>query len=176
MPIYALGDSRPVVAASCFVAGTAVLVGDIVLEAGASVWFGAVLRADNDSIRIGAMANIQDNAVLHTDPGFPLEVGARCSVGHGAILHGCSIGEGSLVGMGATILNGATIGPGALIGAGALVTEGVRIPAGSLALGMPARVIRRLSEAEIATMAEAAAHYVDKGGRHLASLTKLQRE
>ncbi len=144
--IYALDGIAPKVAAEAWIAETAVLIGHIVVEAEASIWFGAVLRGDNEEIRVGRGSNIQENAVLHTDMGYPLVIGANCTIGHKAMLHGCTIGEGSLIGMGATILNGAKIGKGCLIGAGALITEGKDIPDGALVMGAPGKVVRMLDE------------------------------
>lgn len=142
--IYALDDQSPEIAATAWVAETAVLIGKIVVEDAASIWFGAVLRGDNEEIRVGQGSNVQENAVLHTDMGYPLTIGANCTIGHKAMLHGCTIGEGSLIGMGATVLNGAKIGKGCLIGAGALITEGKEIPDGSLVMGAPGKVVRAL--------------------------------
>lgn len=142
--IYALDDHPPEIAATAWVAETAVLIGKIVVEDAASIWFGAVLRGDNEEIRVGQGSNVQENAVLHTDMGYPLTIGANCTIGHKAMLHGCTIGEGSLIGMGATVLNGAKIGKGCLIGAGALITEGKEIPDGSLVMGAPGKVVRPL--------------------------------
>ena len=158
MPIYALDGERPELPASgrCWIAPDAVLIGRVRIEEEASVWFGAVLRGDNEFITVGARANIQDGAVLHTDPGFPLEIGAGCTIGHGAILHGCVIGAHSLVGMGATLLNGVKIGTHSIVGAGALVTEGKEFPDHSLVVGAPARAIRKL-DAKTAEMVAGAA-------------------
>jgi carbonic anhydrase/acetyltransferase-like protein (isoleucine patch superfamily) len=142
--IYVLDDITPQCAESAWLAETAVLIGRVVLEEETSVWFGAVLRGDNEEIRIGRGSNVQENAVLHTDMGYPLSIGANCTIGHKAMLHGCTIGEGSLIGMGATILNGAKIGKGCLIGACALITEGKEIPDGALVMGAPGKVIRLL--------------------------------
>ncbi|MFW5881521.1 MAG: gamma carbonic anhydrase family protein, partial [Roseicyclus sp.] len=142
--IYALDGIAPEIDVDTWVAPDANLIGRVVLEAGASVWFCATLRGDNEEIRIGAGSNVQENCVMHTDMGYPLTVGANCTIGHKAMLHGCTIGEGSLVGMGATILNGARIGACCLIGAGALIPEGKEIPDGSLVLGMPGKVVRAL--------------------------------
>ncbi|MFU1476785.1 gamma carbonic anhydrase family protein [Roseovarius sp. C7] len=127
-----------------WVAPDANVIGKVALESGTSVWFGATLRGDNELIRVGAGSNIQENSVLHTDMGFPLIIGAGCTIGHKAMLHGCVIGENSLIGMGATVLNGAKIGRNCLIGAGALITEGKEIPDGSLVMGAPGKVIRQL--------------------------------
>ncbi|WP_281856027.1 gamma carbonic anhydrase family protein [Litoreibacter halocynthiae] len=127
-----------------WIAPDANLIGDILIEEAASVWFGSTLRGDNERITVGRGSNIQENCVLHTDMGYPLEIGANCTIGHKAMLHGCVIGEGSLIGMGATVLNGATIGKSCLIGAGALITEGKVIPDGSLVMGAPGKVVREL--------------------------------
>jgi carbonic anhydrase/acetyltransferase-like protein (isoleucine patch superfamily) len=145
--IYALGDLEPTIDPDAWVAPDANVIGRVVLGPQASVWFGATLRGDNEEIAIGEGSNVQEACVLHTDIGFPLTVGRNCTIGHKAMLHGCTIGDGALVGMGATILNGARIGRGCLIGAGALVTEGKDIPEFSLVMGAPGRVVRLLDEA-----------------------------
>lgn len=142
-----------------WVAPGARLIGRVILREGASVWFNAVLRGDNEPIVLGPRSNLQDGVICHTDMGFPLTIGADCTVGHMAMLHGCTIGDGSLIGMGATVLNGAVIGRGTLVGAGALVTEGKVIPDHVLAVGRPAKVVRDLTEAEVAGLASAAAGY-----------------
>ncbi len=162
MPLYALRDLAPLVGPGAWAAPSADLIGDVRLGARASVWFGAVVRADNTPILIGEESNIQDGAVAHSDPGAPLTIGARVTVGHQAILHGCTIGEGALVGMGARILNRAVIGAGCLIGAGALVTEGKTFEPGMLIVGSPARSVRPLSEAEQATLLASASLYAQK--------------
>ena len=148
--IYELDGVAPDVAGDAWVAPDANLIGKVVIETNASVWFGSTLRGDNEEIRIGAGSNVQENCVLHTDMGYPLSVGRNVTVGHKAMLHGCTIGDGSLIGMGATILNGAIIGENCLIGAGALITEGKRIPEGSLVVGAPGKVIRELDAEGIA--------------------------
>ena len=145
--IYTLDGIAPEIGEGVWVAPDANIIGKVVLEAFANVWFGVTLRGDNEEIRVGTGSNVQENCVLHTDMGFPLTIGANCTIGHKAMLHGCTIGEGSLIGMGATILNGAKIGKGCLIGAGALVTEGKEIPDGSLVMGAPGKVVRMLDEA-----------------------------
>ncbi|MCF6272762.1 MAG: gamma carbonic anhydrase family protein [Rhodobacteraceae bacterium] len=161
--IYELDGVAPCLPdAPHWIADEAVLVGNVVVEAGVSIWFGAVLRGDNERIFVGAGSNIQENAVLHTDPGFLLEIGAGCTIGHKAMLHGCIIGENSLIGMGAIVLNGAKIGKNCLIGAGALVTEGKVIPDGSLVIGSPAKVVRALSEEAIGQLRLSAISYRDK--------------
>ncbi|MFC7704882.1 gamma carbonic anhydrase family protein [Plastorhodobacter daqingensis] len=142
-----------------WVAPGAHVIGKVVLEEGVSVWFGAVLRGDNEVIHVGAGTNIQENAVLHTDWGFPLTLGANCTIGHKAMLHGCTIGDQSLIGMGATVLNGAKIGRNCLIGAGALITEGKEIPDGSLVMGTPGKVVRPLDDAAIDRLRLSAENY-----------------
>ena len=161
MSLYALDGIAPELPADgdFWVAPGARLSGRIILEAGASVWFNAVLRGDNEAIVVGTGSNVQDNCVCHTDLGFPLTIGPECTVGHAAILHGCTIGAGSLIGMGATILNGAVIGSGVLVGAGALVTEGKSFPDGTLVVGRPAKVVRALTAEEIERLRQSAANY-----------------
>ena len=171
--IYALDGIAPEIHADTWVAPDANLIGRVVLEAGASVWFGASLRGDNEEIRIGAGSNVQENCVMHTDMGYPLRVGANCTIGHKAMLHGCTIGDGSLVGMGATILNGARIGSGCLIGAGALIPEGREIPDGSLVMGMPGKVVRDLDAAALAGLLASAAHYRDRMRRFRSGLSRV---
>ena len=157
--IYALDGLAPTIHPDAWVAPDATLIGRVVLEEGASVWFGAVLRGDNEEVRVGAGSNVQDNAVLHTDIGYPLTIGANCTIGHRVMLHGCTVGDGSLIGMGATLLNGARIGRGCLIGAGALITEGKEIPDGSLVMGAPGRVVRVLDDAAQARLIASAEGY-----------------
>jgi carbonic anhydrase/acetyltransferase-like protein (isoleucine patch superfamily) len=168
--IYALDDIAPSIAPDAWVAPDADLIGKVVIEAGASVWFGACLRGDNEEIRVGAGSNVQDAAVLHTDMGFPLSIGADCTIGHKAMLHGCTIGAGSLIGMGATVLNGAVIGRGCLIGAGALITEAKVIPDFSLVMGAPGRVVRLLDAAAQARLLGSAAHYRANARRYARGL------
>ncbi|MEM6390044.1 MAG: gamma carbonic anhydrase family protein [Pseudomonadota bacterium] len=172
--IYALGDRKPDIDADAWIAPGAHVMGDVVLGAGVGVWFGAVLRGDNEPIRVGEATNIQENAVLHTDIGFPLEVGPRCTIGHKAMLHGCRIGEGSLIGMGATVLNGAVIGKHCLIGACALITEGKEIPDGSLVMGAPGKVVRMLDSEAIALLEASAAGYRANMERFRETLTPLE--
>jgi len=165
--IVALGEASPVLEGSGhFVADDARVIGRVRLGDRASVWFGAILRGDNDWIEIGARSNVQDGSILHTDPGIRLIVGERVTVGHRVVLHGCSVGDGSLVGIGSTILNGARIGRECLIGAHALVTEGKEFPDGSLILGSPARLVRELDADERTRLAESAAVYVANGERY----------
>lgn len=159
MTLYALGAYRPSVHEDTWVAPDANLIGKVVLEEAASVWFGTTIRADHEEIRLGAGSNVQENCVFHVDAGFPLTIGAGCTVGHKVMLHGCTIGDNSLVGMGATVLNGARIGSNCLIGAGALITEGKEIPDGSLVMGVPGKVVRQLDEAIIASLRKSALHY-----------------
>ncbi|MCD9147848.1 gamma carbonic anhydrase family protein [Pseudophaeobacter flagellatus] len=161
MTLYALGMHQPQLHADTWVAPDANLIGQVVLEAAASVWFGATIRADHEEIRICGGANVQENVVMHVDAGFPLTVGKNCTIGHKVMLHGCTIGENSLIGMGATILNGAKIGKNCLIGAGALITENKVIPDNSLVMGAPGKVVRELSEAQAQTLTQSALHYQD---------------
>ena len=174
MTAYALGSVSPTLhPEGCWIASSASVIGNVKLERNASVWFAAVLRGDNDPIVIGENSNIQDGCVMHTDPGFPMLVGSGCTVGHQAILHGCIIGDNTLIGMGATVLTGARIGNNCLIGANALVTEGKVIPDGSMVLGSPGKIIRQLSEDEIRRNAKAAAHYVANWQRFARELRPL---
>lgn len=168
--IYELDGIAPEIAEDCWVAPDANLIGRVVLEPGASVWFGSTLRGDNEEIRVGAGSNVQENCVFHTDPGYALRIGANCTIGHKAMLHGCVIGDGSLIGMGATVLNGARIGKGCLIGAGALVTEGKDIPNFSLVMGTPGKVVRVLDEAAQAGLLKSAEHYRQNMRRFRAGL------
>ncbi|MCK4862452.1 MAG: gamma carbonic anhydrase family protein [Rhodobacteraceae bacterium] len=153
-----------------WVAPTAVLVGDVVLESGASVWFGAIIRGDNEQIMVGRGSNVQENTVMHTDMGYPLTIGEGCTVGHRAMLHGCTIGDNSLIGMGATVLNGAKIGNNCLIGAGALITENKVIPDGSLVMGAPGKVVRTLDEVAIDGLRKSALSYQKNMRRFKAGL------
>jgi carbonic anhydrase/acetyltransferase-like protein (isoleucine patch superfamily) len=171
--IYALDGVAPQIDPTAWVAPDASLIGRVVVEAEASVWFGASLRGDNEEIRVGAGSNVQENCVLHTDMGFPLVIGANCTIGHKAMLHGCMIGDGSLIGMGAIILNGARIGKGCLIGAGALITEGKEIADGSLVMGAPGKVVRMLDEAGLARLLASAAGYQANARRFRAGLTPV---
>ena len=170
MPLYALDDLVPTLGPGAWAAPSADLIGDVRLGARASVWFGAVIRADNTPILIGEESNIQDGAIGHSDPGAPLTIGARVTVGHQAILHGCTVGDGALIGMGARVLNGATIGEQCLVGAGALVTEGKSFGPGLLIVGAPARALRPLTEQELAALALSAAHYAQKAADYAQAL------
>jgi len=159
MSVYKLGDVEPTIASSAYVAPSAQIIGNVVLGDNSSVWFCATLRGDNEPIRVGVGSNVQDGAILHTDPGFPLNLGANVSVGHQAMLHGCTVGDGSLIGIQAVVLNAAVIGKGCLVGAGAVVTERKTFPDGTLILGAPAKVVRELSDAERAQLLHNAANY-----------------
>lgn len=164
--MYRLGDWQPELdGGGQFVADNASVIGKVRLAAGASVWFNAVLRGDNEWIEIGAGSNIQDHSILHTDPGIPLTVGERVTVGHRVTLHGCTIGDGSLIGIGSTILNRARVGRRCLVGAHALVTEGKEFPDGVLILGSPARVVRELQEPELELLESSADIYLQNGAR-----------
>jgi carbonic anhydrase/acetyltransferase-like protein (isoleucine patch superfamily) len=162
MTVYKLDGVAPEIDSDTWIAPDAQIVGRVRLGAECSVWFGVVLRGDNEYLTFGAGTNLQENVVCHSDPGFPLTVGAGCTIGHKAMLHGCTIGDGSLIGMGATVLNGAVIGQNCLIGAGALVTEGKEIPDRSLVVGTPGKVIRTLSDEDVAGLARTAQGYIAK--------------
>ncbi|MEO0936616.1 MAG: gamma carbonic anhydrase family protein [Pseudomonadota bacterium] len=165
MTLYALGDHAPVIAEDSWIAPGVHLIGKVVVEAGASVWFGTTIRADHEEIRIGKGSNVQENCVMHIDDGYPLTIGENCTIGHKVMLHGCTIGDGSLIGMGATVLNGAKIGKGCLIGAGALVTEGKEIPDGSMVLGSPGKVVKELGAAHTQMLIGSALHYQQNAAR-----------
>jgi len=175
MPIYELDGQAPEFpgADQYWVAETAVLIGRVRLKVDTSVWFGAVLRGDNEWIEIGERSQIQDNATLHTDPGFPMTIGSNCVIGHNVILHGCTIGDNSLIGMGATVLNGARIGNNSLVGAGALVTEGKTFPDNSLIVGAPARAIRTLDEKALAMIRGGADIYVKRSKHYAKHLKRI---
>lgn len=173
MAIYQLGDRVPQIDASAFVYENATVIGTVVLEAGVSVWPYAVLRGDNEPIRVGRGSNVQESAVLHTDPGCPLTVGEGVTIGHQAMLHGCTIGDGTLVGIQAVVLNRARVGRNCLIGAGALVTEGKEIPDNSLVVGAPARVVRTLTPEDIARMKLNTDTYVQRGAEYRRSLKRI---
>jgi len=169
--IVPFGNATPTIDPTAWVAPNATLIGNVTIEAHASVFYGAVIRADRDAIRIGAGSNVQDNVVLHTDAGSPLTVGSRVSIGHSAVLHGCTIGDDSLIGMSATVLNGAIVGAGTLIAAGSLVLERATIPAGSLAVGSPAKAVRTLTPDERLGLIENARHYAELSQEHRAATT-----
>jgi carbonic anhydrase/acetyltransferase-like protein (isoleucine patch superfamily) len=172
MPVYTLDGAQPELPAvgEFWIAPDAALIGRVRLGHKASVWFGAVLRGDNDPIMIGEGTNIQDQSMLHTDIGFPLTIGAGCTIGHRVVLHGCTIGDNSLIGIGAVVLNGARIGSNCLIGAGALVTEGKEIPDNSLVMGAPSRVVRNVSDEQAARMRLSALHYIENWKRYTAHM------
>ena len=159
MTLYALAENTPQLHEDTWVAPDANLIGKVVLESGASVWFGTTIRADHEEIRVGAGSNVQENCVFHIDAGYPLCIGAGCTIGHKVMLHGCTIGDNSLIGMGATVLNGARIGNNCLIGAGALITENKVIPDNSLVMGVPGKVVRELDAAAIEGLRNSARHY-----------------
>lgn len=172
--VYALGDTVPCGPqgdGEAWIAPTAVVIGNVRLGHDVSIWFGAVLRGDDDSIEIGEGSNVQDNAVLHVDPGHPISIGRECTIGHRAMVHGCSIGDGTLIGMGATVLNGARIGKGCLIGAGALVTEGKVIPDHSMVLGAPGKVVREVDAETRAGLIAGTATYRARWRRYRDEMT-----
>jgi carbonic anhydrase/acetyltransferase-like protein (isoleucine patch superfamily) len=170
MPLYSIDDLTPTLAMGAWVAPSADLIGDVRLSARASIWFGAVIRADNTPILVGEESNFQDGAIGHSDPGAPLTIGARVTVGHQAILHGCTVEDEALIGMGARILNGAVIGAQCIVGAGALVTEGKVFEPRSLIVGSPARAIRTIGEEQVAMLRLSAAHYAEKAQRYAEGL------
>lgn len=173
MPIYRLNDKIPNLHPGAWVADSADIIGDVHLATGVSIWPQAVLRGDNDPIHIGEGSNVQDGSVLHTDVGVPLHIGRHVTIGHKVMLHGCTVGDGSLIGIGAIILNGARIGQNCLVGAGSLVTEGKEFPDGSLILGTPARVVRPLTPEQIAGMRANAEHYLAHARRYRQGLVQL---
>ena len=173
--IYSLEDRQPEIDESCFVAESADLIGSVVMHENASVWFNCVLRADNEPIVVGKNSNVQDGSVLHVDPGFPLNIGEGVTVGHKVMLHGCTIGDNSLIGINAIVLNGAKIGKNCIIGANALVTEGMEVPDGSMVLGSPGKVVKELDERAFAMLKMGADHYVSNGKRYAAKLTPWNR-
>jgi len=173
MPLYSIGDFSPQLGGGAWVAPSSDLIGDVRLGARASVWFGAVLRGDNTPLILGEETNFQDGSVGHSDLDFPLIIGARVTVGHQAILHGCTVADDCLIGMGARILNGAVIENECIVGAGALITEGKRFERGSLIVGAPARVVRQVTEEEKQMLRASAAHYAEKAQRYAAELMRL---
>jgi carbonic anhydrase/acetyltransferase-like protein (isoleucine patch superfamily) len=175
MPIFELDGQAPEFPADgrCWVAETAVLIGRVRLKSHSSVWFGAVLRGDNEWIELGERSQIQDNSTLHTDPGFPLRIGANCVIGHKVVLHGCTIGDNSLIGMGAVVLNGARIGKHSIVGASALVTEGKEFPDYSLIVGAPAKVVRTFDEKIVETLKLAAKSYTDRWPNYVKSFKRI---
>ena len=175
MTVYALGDKKPQLPpeGEYWIAPNAVVAGDVILRSGASIWFGCVLRGDTDTLTVGENSNIQDLSVLHADAGSPLTIGRNVTVGHKVMLHGCTIGDNSLIGIGAVILNGAVIGKNCLIGANALITENKIIPDGSMVVGQPGKVVKELSEGQIAALEMSAQHYVQNWKRFAAELTPI---
>ena len=169
--IYALGDLTPCIDESAYVCDSAQVICHVVLGPNSSVWFGAIMRGDNEGLTLGAGANVQDQAVVHSDIGYPVHIGANVTIGHSAIVHGCKIGDGSLIGMGAIIQNGAVIGKSCLIGAGALVTEHKVIPDGSLVVGTPGRVVRQLDDQVIAGLLQSAQIY-QNNARHFSQVLR----
>jgi carbonic anhydrase/acetyltransferase-like protein (isoleucine patch superfamily) len=173
MAIYQLGEDAPQIDPTAWVAESANLIGKVTLGANATVWYGVTIRGDNERITIGDDSNVQEGTVMHTDMGYPLTLGTGVSIGHMAMLHGCSVGDGSLIGIQAVIMNGAKIGKGCLVGAGALVTEGKEFPDNTLILGSPAKAVRTLAEADIARLREIADGYVKRGKLYQADLKKI---
>ena len=173
--IYNLDNCQVQLMGQIFIAPNATLIGAVTVEENASIWFNVVIRGDNDLIHIGEGSNIQDGSVLHVDPGFPLTVGRKVTVGHKVILHGCTIGDGSLIGMNAVVLNGARIGQECLIGANALITENMVVPDGSVVLGSPGKIVRSLDETARQKLLESAEHYIDNGRRYLKGLKPLHK-
>ena len=173
MAIYRLDTHTPQVHPEAYVVDSASVIGQVLLAARVGVWFGAVIRGDNERIVVGADSNVQDGAVLHADPGFPLLIGERVSVGHQAMVHGCSIGDGSLIGIQAVVMNGAVIGRQCLVGAGAVVTEGKHIPERSLVLGAPGKVVRELTDDDLGMLHHAAASYAARIARYRATLRRV---
>ena len=173
MPIYRLGEHTPQMQEGVWIADTATVIGDVHLGRNVNLWFGAILRGDNDPITIGDNTNVQDAAVLHTDDGVPLDIGANVTVGHKAMLHGCKVGEGSLIGINAVVLNRAVIGKHCLIGANSLIPEGKVIPDRSLVCGSPGRIIRKLTDHEISKLQASADNYVNNALRYQEQLVQL---
>lgn len=173
MPIYQLGDVAPEIAPSAYITDSANIIGKVKIEAGASIWFDVTIRGDNELISVGENSNVQEGCILHTDPGYPLTIGNNVTVGHQAMLHGCSIGEGALIGIQAVVLNGAKIGKNCLVGAGALVTEGKEFPDNSLIIGAPAKAVRQLTEADIAGMHRNTANYAERAQTYKTQLKRI---
>jgi carbonic anhydrase/acetyltransferase-like protein (isoleucine patch superfamily) len=175
MPLYEISGQRPILAGdgSTWIAPSADVIGDAHLGRRVSVWFGAVIRADNTPIKVGDDSNVQEGAMLHSDPGSPLTIGAGCTIGHHAVLHGCTIGDNVLIGMGATVLNNAIIGDNSLVAAGALVTEGKEFPPGSLIVGMPAKAVRQLDEESARALRASAQDYAQRRARYAGELNQI---
>ena len=173
MALYQLDELSPQLADTVWVADSAQVIGNVAIADGSSVWFGCVLRGDGERLSIGRNCNVQDGSVVHADPGFPVTLGDNVSIGHQVMLHGCTVGEGSLIGIRSVVLNGARIGKHCLVGAGSLVTEGKEFPDGSMILGSPAKVVRQLSPEQIAGLERASKHYVRNAARFKAGLKKI---
>jgi carbonic anhydrase/acetyltransferase-like protein (isoleucine patch superfamily) len=173
MAIYQLGDVSPRIADSAWVADSAQVIGNVELGEDASIWFGAILRGDGEPIRIGRGVNVQDGTVIHADPGFPVTLAQNVSIGHQVMLHGCTVGENSLIGIQAVVLNGAKIGKNCLVGAGALVTEGKEFPDGSLIVGSPAKAVRELTPEQIAGLQRISEHYIENAQKFRTGLKKI---
>ncbi len=173
MSLFLLGDKRPQIDPSAWIAANATVIGDVRLAANASIWWNAVLRGDNDPIFIGENSNIQDGSVLHTDEGVPMHIGANVTVGHLVMLHGCTVGDGSLIGIGSIVLNRATIGRDSIVGANTLIPEGKTYPERVLIVGSPGKVVRELTDEEVARLRHSAAHYVDNARRYREQLKAL---
>lgn len=174
MALYRLDDLVPQLAEGAWVADSAQVIGKVVIEEDASVWFGTILRGDTEEIRIGHGSNVQDGCVIHADHGFPIRIGRKVTVGHHVMLHGCTVGDNSLIGIKAVVLNGAKIGKNCLVGAGSLVTEGKEFPDGSLIIGSPAKAVRQLTPEQIAGLERSARHYVESARRFKNGLVKLE--
>lgn len=173
MTIYQIGDDAPDIDASAYIAEGANLIGKVTVAANVSIWFGVTIRGDNDRITLGENTNVQESAVLHTDKGYPITIGKNVTIGHQAMLHGCNVGDGALIGIQAVILNGATIGAGCLVGAGALITEGKQFADNMLIIGSPAKAVRALTEQEIVNLQGNAASYVERGRLFKTQLKKI---
>ena len=173
MSLFRLGDKQPQLGENAWVAPNATVIGDVRLGANASIWWNATLRGDNDPIHIGANTNIQDGSVLHTDEGIPMHIGANVTVGHLVMLHGCTVGDGSLIGIGSVVLNRAVIGKGCIVGANTLIPEGKVFPDRVLIVGSPGKVVRELSDDDVAKLQQSAAHYVDNARRYRTTLTPI---
>ncbi|HEY0746292.1 MAG TPA: gamma carbonic anhydrase family protein [Steroidobacteraceae bacterium] len=174
MTIYKLGDDSPAVSETAYIAPNATVIGKVILAENSTVWFGATLRGDNETISIGAESNVQDSAVLHTDPGFPMSIGPQVSIGHQAMMHGCSVGEGTLIGIQSIVLNGAIIGKGCLVGAGALITERKVFPDGTLIIGAPAKAVRELTDEERQNLIKVAMNYAQRGAYYRIHLRAIK--
>ncbi len=175
MAVYQIGPDRPEIHPTAWIAANAQVIGRVRLAEDASVWYGAVLRGDNDDIRVGRASNVQDGSVLHTDIGLPLTIGEHVTIGHLVMLHGCTIGDGTLLGIGSVVLNGARIGRNSIVGAGSLVTEGKEFPDGVLLVGRPAKVARELTAEQIAGLKPMAVHYIEQLHRHRDTLVRIDR-